>query len=94
VVRGAVAYHVGGATIGAESPDRLYYAARNHLRAAERLLPLQGLARWLRRGSILALNLALALKGSGVPRRVAVRAVLAGTADFWRGRFGPRRDHA
>jgi GT2 family glycosyltransferase/glycosyltransferase involved in cell wall biosynthesis len=94
LVHGAVAHHVGGATIGAESPDRLYYAARNHLRAAERLLPLQGLARWLRRGSILALNLAHALKGSGLPRGVAVRAVLAGTADGLRGRFGPRRGHA
>jgi hypothetical protein len=40
------------------------------------------------------LNLAHALKGSGLPRRVAVRAVLAGTADCWRGRFGPRRGHA
>jgi GT2 family glycosyltransferase/glycosyltransferase involved in cell wall biosynthesis len=94
LVQGAVAHHWGSATIGADSPDRLYYAARNHLRAAERLLPLAGAARWLRRGSILALNLAHALKGAGMPRRAAVRAVLAGTADCWRGRFGPRRGAA
>jgi GT2 family glycosyltransferase len=91
VVHGARAVHAGSLTLGASSPERLYYAARNHLRAAERLLPLVGPARWLRRGAILALNLAHALARAEAPRGPALRAVIAGSADFWRGRFGPRR---
>jgi GT2 family glycosyltransferase/glycosyltransferase involved in cell wall biosynthesis len=90
VVLGASARHGGGRTLGAASPERLYYAARNHLRAAERLLPLSGLASWSRRAAIVALNLGHALRQSQVPRAQGVRAVLRGASDFWRGRFGPR----
>jgi hypothetical protein len=60
------------------------------LRAAERLLPLSGLASWSRRAAIVALNLGHALRQSQVPRAQGVRAVLRGASDFWRGRFGPR----
>jgi len=89
VVLGARARHVGGHTLGVGSPIRLYYAARNHVRAAERLLPLPGPRRWLRRGVIFTLNLGHALRQRRVPRAAAVRAVLAGTVDAWRGRCGP-----
>jgi GT2 family glycosyltransferase len=91
VVLGAVATHAGSQTLGPSSPERLYYAARNHLRVVERLRPLAGLARWSRQGSILALNLAHAAAQDAVPRGPGLRAVLAGAADFYRGRFGPRR---
>jgi GT2 family glycosyltransferase len=90
VVLGARARHGGSRTLGPSSPERLYYAARNHLRAAERLLPLRAPWRWLRQGRILSLNLAHALRQREVPRVAGLRAVLAGTADFRRGRFGPR----
>lgn len=90
VVRGAFARHGGARTLGLRSADRLYYAARNHLRAAERLAPLPGAGRWLRRAAIVSLNLAHALRQGTVPRMDAVRAVLVGSRDFARGRFGPR----
>jgi len=90
VVRGAIARHGGGRTLGSGSADRLYYAARNHLRAAERLAPLPGASRWLRRAAIVSLNLAHALRQGAVPRTDAVWAVLVGSRDFARGRFGPR----
>jgi GT2 family glycosyltransferase len=94
VVRGACARHGGGRTLGPGSADRLYYAARNHLRAAERLAPLRGTGRWLRRAAIVSLNLAHALRQRTVPRVDAVRAVLVGSRDFARGRFGPRDGRA
>jgi GT2 family glycosyltransferase len=90
VVAGATARHGGGRTLAAVSADRLYYAARNHLRAAERLAPLRGASRWLRRAAIVSLNLAHAVRQQTVPRIKAVHAVLAGSRDFTRGRFGPR----
>jgi GT2 family glycosyltransferase/glycosyltransferase involved in cell wall biosynthesis len=90
VVLGARARHAGSRTLGAASPERLYYGARNQLRVAERLHPLAGPARWLRRGAILGLNLAHALRQGEVPRPAGLRAVLAGALDFSRGRSGPR----
>jgi GT2 family glycosyltransferase/glycosyltransferase involved in cell wall biosynthesis len=90
VVRGARARHRGGRTLGSRSADRLYYAARNHLRAAERVAPLRGARRWLRRAAIVSLNMAHALRQGTVPRLAAVRAVVDGSRDFARGRFGPR----
>jgi GT2 family glycosyltransferase len=91
VVLGARARHAGSGTFGAASPERLYYAARNHLRAAERLAPRAVPARWLRERWIVALNLAHALTQRQVARWEGVRAVLAGARDFRRRRFGPRR---
>jgi GT2 family glycosyltransferase len=91
VVLGARARHVGSGTLGPASPERLYYAARNHLRAADRLAPPRAPARWLREWVILALNLAHALRQRQVPRMDGVRAVAAGFRDFRRRRFGPRR---
>jgi GT2 family glycosyltransferase len=92
LVQGARARHSGSRTLGASSAERLYYAARNHLRAAERLYPAAGPARWLRRAFIVALNLGHALTQHEVSRPAGMRAVLAGAADFGRGRFGPRAD--
>ena len=90
VVLGARARHAGGRTLGAGSPDRLYYAARNHLWAVERLQPRSGPSGWLRRARILLRNLGHALVQGEVPRGAGLRAVLAGARDFRRGRLGAR----
>jgi GT2 family glycosyltransferase len=89
VVQEARVRHAGGRTLGAAMPERLHYAARNHVRVVERLAPRRGAARWLRRFSIAALSLAHALRQGQVPRRAALRAVLAGTRDGWSGASGP-----
>jgi GT2 family glycosyltransferase len=91
VVFGARARHAGSGTLGPASPERLYYAARNHLRAADRLAPIRVPARWLREWLIVGLNLAHALRQRQVPRVAGARAVVAGARDFQRRRFGPRR---
>lgn len=91
VVLGARVRHAGSRTLGKDAPARLYYAARNHVRATERTFPRRGAARWARRLSIAGLNLAHALRQSDVPRGRALRAVLVGTRDAWKGREGPRQ---
>ena len=89
VARDAVAYHEGSASIGAQSARRLYFAARNHLLLAERALtPANGLGAWVRRLSIVSLNLARAGRGVEMPRVAGLRAVLAGVQDHRRGRYG------
>jgi GT2 family glycosyltransferase len=89
VVAAARARHAGSRTIG-RSPERLYFAARNHLRCAEKLEPLDGLARAWRRVTILARNLAFALAQRDVGRARACRAVIAGFRDARAGRLGRR----
>jgi GT2 family glycosyltransferase len=91
VVLAARARHEGSRTIGRPSPERLYYAARNHLRCAEKLDPLAGLRRWKRRCVVLGRNLAFALKQREVGRARACRAVIEGYRDARAGHFGPRR---
>jgi len=91
VVPAARARHLGSRTIGRDSPQRLYFAARNHLRCAEKLSPLSGLSRWRRRAAILARNLAFALRQRDVARLLACRAVIDGHRDARAGRLGPRR---
>jgi GT2 family glycosyltransferase/glycosyltransferase involved in cell wall biosynthesis len=90
LVLGARVRHAGAQTLGPASPDRLYYAARNHLRAVEKLRPRRGVARWTRRWLVLGRNLAHALRQPDIPRGAALAAVLAGASDFRRGRSGPR----
>lgn len=90
VVHGARARHGGSATLGGASPDRMYYAARNHLQALAQRAPARGPARWGRTALVVGLNLAHALRGTGVPRMAALRAVAQGVADHARGRTGPR----
>jgi len=88
----ARAYHEGSRSIGADSPARLYFAARNHLLLASRT---DGSARVtaasFRSASILMLNLAhAALSRSGsLPARFA--AVARGTRDYMAGKFGAPR---
>jgi GT2 family glycosyltransferase len=85
----AVIYHEGGQSIGAESPRRLYFAARNHLLLAKRADPSAGrLSAGMRGASILMLNVAHAFMARGGPLPVRLGAVAAGTRDYVRGRFG------
>ncbi len=84
IVLGARVRHAGSATLGTASPDRLYYAARNHLRLAARV--------GAPRTAVAALNLAHALRQHAVPRLAAVRAVLAGLRDAAHGKGGPRAE--
>lgn len=88
VVLDATARHDGGRSLPRASPQRLYYAARNHLRAAQRIGPLPAPARWIRGAVIVALNLLHALRQTDLPRGDAARWVVRGVRDYGRGRFG------
>jgi GT2 family glycosyltransferase/glycosyltransferase involved in cell wall biosynthesis len=85
----ARAYHEGGRAIGAASPRRLYFAARNHLRlAATAPGPRRPLAGAARTAFVVALNLAHAALSPGGTLPARVRAVARGTHDYFSGRFG------
>jgi GT2 family glycosyltransferase len=85
----AAAYHEGGQSLGATSPRRVYFAARNHLLLARRAEPSAGRFRsWSRTCSIVILNLAHAVisPGGSLPARLG--AAVSGTRDYLAGRFG------
>ena len=85
----SIAYHEGGRSIGAKSPQRLYYAARNHLLVARHADPTGG---WMRSSVrtvwIVILNVASAFRfrGGALPSRLA--AVARGVRDYVGGRLG------
>ena len=82
-------YHEGGSSIGASSTRRLYFAARNHLRAAAQIDPAVGrIASVFRGTSIVSLNLLHAVRASGGSPLGRTVAVLGGTRDYVWGRFG------
>jgi GT2 family glycosyltransferase/glycosyltransferase involved in cell wall biosynthesis len=86
----AVVYHEGGQSLGARSPKRFYYAARNHLRLARETDPAASPLRALTRACwIVMLNLAHAIVSPGGSLPVRVAAVARGTRDYVAGRFGP-----
>jgi GT2 family glycosyltransferase/glycosyltransferase involved in cell wall biosynthesis len=89
VVLGARAFHAGAQTLGPRAPERLYYAARNHVVAAERMQPLRGLPRLLRLARIAGFNLVHAAAQREVPRGAGLRAAARGVRDGLRGRGGP-----
>ena len=91
----ATAYHEGSRSIGDSSPERLYFAARNHLLLASRTSPASSIVRRsYRLSTIVALNVAHAAiaNGATLPRRMA--AVARGTRDYLAGRYGPARSPA
>jgi GT2 family glycosyltransferase len=91
----ATAYHEGSRSIGGSSPERLYFAARNHLLLASRASPASSIVRRsYRLSTIVALNVAHAAiaNGATLPRRMA--AVARGTRDYLAGRYGPARSPA
>lgn len=89
VTSAATAWHEGSRSIGARSTERLYYVARNHLRLAARVAPLPAGARMARNASVVALNVAHAVTTQGGTMGSRVAAVLRGTRDHFRGRYGP-----
>jgi GT2 family glycosyltransferase len=98
----ATAYHEGGRSMGPRSPQRLYYAARNHLRFAGKNDlgndPRGRFAKNVKRplGSfprsffIIALNVAHAVRAGGGNLPVRLAAVARGTRDHFSGRYGKR----
>lgn len=85
----ATVYHEGGRSIGADTPGRLYFAARNHLLLAHRAEPSIGRFDCLWRTlSIVTLNLAHAARSTGGSLPARLRAVARGTRDYVAGRFG------
>jgi GT2 family glycosyltransferase len=90
VVLDARARHGGSRTIGPASPDRFYYAARNHAHLLRKhAAPARGIGR-LPLAVAALLNLAHALRQAESPRLAAAHAVLEGIRDARRGRCGPR----
>ena len=88
-VGSAVVAHEGSASIGRASPQRIYYATRNHLLLAARISPPgPSVARSLRTLSIAALNLAFVLTRERVPRREGLSAFRRALADHRARRYG------
>ena len=86
---GSAVYHEGGQSIGPESPNRLYFAARNHLLMAQSAAPHSGRLASLWRGtSIVALNVAHATRSGGGTMRSRLAAVARGTRDHLLGVYG------
>jgi GT2 family glycosyltransferase/glycosyltransferase involved in cell wall biosynthesis len=85
----AIAHHEGGRSIGATSPSRLYFAARNHLRLAGRRNAASGRVEVIARTvSIVTLNLAHAIRSRGAWLPVRLSAVTRGSLDYFAGRSG------
>ena len=85
----ATVYHEGSRSIGADTPRRLYFAARNHLLLARRVEPPAGLLAFLGRASwIVLLNLAHAARSNGGSLSARLGAVAQGARDYAAGRFG------
>jgi GT2 family glycosyltransferase len=88
-VSSAVVAHEGSVSIGPASPQRIYYATRNHLLLAARTSPNgRSVARSIRIASIAALNLAFALIRTSVPRREGLSAFWHALTDHRAGRYG------
>lgn len=85
-VEAALAYHEGGRTIGRRSARRVYFATRNHLRLHSRVAP----PGWRASGAaaIVALNTAYVVRAADAPLVRGLAAVVRGTWDHVRGRYG------
>ncbi|HEX5214827.1 MAG TPA: glycosyltransferase [Vicinamibacterales bacterium] len=86
VTRDAVAFHAGGRSMGPESPRRLYFAARNHLKLAT--ADRAGLRAVPRVALVIGYNFAHAVGAPGGTLIQRVSAVIAGVRDYWRGKSG------
>ena len=84
----AVAYHEGGRSIGRTSPDRVYFAARNHLRVARMAGDKHPVA-WLRGGLIVGLNAGYVLLSGETPRCRGFAALARGVWHHLGERYGP-----
>ncbi len=84
----ASVYHEGGVSIGARSPARIYFATRNHLLLASRTTPTSRVRHAGRVASILALNLAHAVRAPGASPVARIGAMVRGTWDYLAARYG------
>ena len=89
LVPGAIAYHEGGRSIGRRSPNRVYFATRNHLRLARSTLAGTPIAHAARSALIVGMNATYAVLSPEVPLVSGLAAVVRGTCDHLRGRYGP-----
>ena len=88
-VGSASVLHEGSRSIGRRSPQRAYFATRNHLLLASRFpADSSRLSRAARLVYVLALNLAHVLTASEIPVVGGMLAWARGASDFVRGRFG------
>jgi len=84
----ALAYHEGGRSIGRTSPDRVYFATRNHLRMG-RMADGGRATTWLRGGLIVGLNAGYVLLSGETPRIRGLGALARGVWHHLGGRYGP-----
>jgi hypothetical protein len=75
---------------GPVSASRLNHTARNYLLIAQSAPPMAGVRAIARAAGIVFLNLVYALRVPNVPTFAALHAVVSGTVDHLRGRFGKR----
>jgi len=87
-VSSAIVYHEGARTIGVRSPRRVYYGVRNHLRLAQQVAPLGPAARLARSALIVGLSTAYVVLSPEVPMAAGLVAMMRGTFDHARGRYG------
>ncbi len=87
-VSNAIVYHEGGRSIGARSPRRVYYGVRNHLRLAQQVAPFGPVARLARSAVIVGLSATYVALSPEVPIGTGLLAMLRGTFDHARGRYG------
>ena len=85
-VQDARAYHEGGRTIGRQSPRRIYFGTRNHLRLAARVG--RRSSRPLRLGLVAGFNAAYVLMSPESPLIGGLRAFVRGMWDHANGRYG------
>jgi GT2 family glycosyltransferase/glycosyltransferase involved in cell wall biosynthesis len=88
LVPAAIAYHEGGRSIGRRSPDRVYFATRNHLKLARSTLAGTGVSHAARGALIVGMNAAYAVLSPQVPLVSGLAAVVRGACDHLRGRYG------
>jgi GT2 family glycosyltransferase len=89
VAGNATVEHEGHASIGRASPQRIYFATRNHLLLSKRRADsLSVPRRWVRTTSVLGLNFAHTILSRDVSRLGGLGAFVAGARDHFAGRYG------
>jgi GT2 family glycosyltransferase len=92
VAQSAVVFHEGSRTLGPTSVRRFYLATRNHLRVASARPSSSQLAGLARGAAIVGYNVAYAIKAPGGTLGARLGAVVRGTRDHMRGRYGADSD--
>ena len=89
----AVVYHKVSASMGGEGSDAIiYYSTRNQLLVLRKRLPLTAIGNWIRGLLVAGYTLLFTLITSRTPLRRGLRTWGKGVLDYWRGRWGPRRE--